>query len=407
MVHGLLVCALALAGSERTLAWDDLPAASAEAFARGPGSAYDGWRDGAQSARRAEPATQLRLEAQTAPSLVPGISTFDDNTMASLSFTVGDRRGSRVAWWRAQTTLLGAEQDADRLAFDDAVRVAWLDTWTAEAFAAHLQEHADELAVRLDRLEPAAASGVVPRALIEDLGVELGRLRAEATLHELVADAGAVRLAGLLGESVRVDVASLPPLEAASIDASNPWHAVLAHVEAMPALRRLEAEAALRDADARAAHTAHPWEVMVGGLWRPLPSGAGSVSPLIGVSVPLTNPALPEAREAEGRASGLRAQRDFELIRLRAEVAAEATALDTALVRHAQMIATIEAPLEARLARLTDGLGRGAATVDAVIRASRDLHEAFHDRARTTADLMVRRARGEALLAHLTQLESR
>jgi hypothetical protein len=182
---------------------------------------------------------------------------------------------------------------------------------------------------------------------------------------------------------------------------------VLDRVDALPELRALDAQAAALRAEARAARADSPVSLSAGAVLRLTPDGTLSAGPLLALQVPLANPSAPEARAADGRAEAVTAERAWRLTQLRAEVEAEAAALDAAVARHAAVTATVEAPLRGRLERLELAHDRGLVPVEAVLVARRDVHEAFHDRALAAADLLARRARGTALLASLDASETR
>lgn len=389
------------------LAWSDLPSATVSAYETGPGASWRAELEGLEAARRREPLTGAWVSLQVSPDVRPGEAALDDNSQAMIGITLGDRRGSRRAWWAATASALEAHAEADALAYADAVRSGWLDAWEAAAFAAHLDAYAEELGGLVHGLRDRVEAGVLPALAVDDLEVELSRLRAEAAAEAQRADLAGITLASLLGRAVVVDAASLPSLEAEIGSGDNPWALALAGLDAHPALRALDAETAALRAEARVARSSTPISLSAGALWRVQAGGSPMPGPVIALQVPLANLMAPEARAAAGRAEAMEASRTWALTRLRAEVDAEARTLDATRARHALVVATVEDPLRSRLARLEAALAAGAVTVDALILAGRDLHDAFHSRAQVAAELIACRARGEALLSTLNAQEGR
>lgn len=389
----------AWAGGATSLGWTDLPAAVDAAWATGGGAAWDARVDGASDARRAEPLPFQNLQLQWAPDARSG-SVFGD-TQATVQFGVGDRLGSRRAMWAGEGALREAQAAVQHQLMTEAVQATWLDGWLALALAEHLQEHSDGLAVELDRLREAAARGALPRTVVDDLSVELGRLRAESAAELQRVELARVRLASLLGAAVDIAPVGIARLEEDVVEVPegpNPWAGLADHVESFPQVRLLDASIAAAQARARALRWDTPGQIGAGVQVRVAPDGSTYAVPLVIGTVPFGNASAPEARDAAAAATALEAERAFAVAQLRATVAAEGAALDAALARHAVLAAGVEAPMRERLDRLSAGLRTGASTVEAVLLARRDLHEAFHARAAALADVLVRRARGLALL---------
>ncbi len=387
------------------LSWQALDAASADAWSRGDGAAWRARSDGARAAARAVAPPLTELTLSVAPDTRPGQPVVDDNWQAQLGFSLGDRRGAAVRLWRAVAASLDASARADALAFRDAARQAWLGAWVPAAFAHHLEAHAAELAADLDPLRRAAERGVLSAAEVDDLAVELGRLRAEAAAFASRAEAAEVHLSALIGRHVHVDPDALGDLEASLPPARNPWAAVADALAADPAAHPDVAAATARvravEAESERARREPVATLGAGLLLRTGVSGAGQLrvtpGPLLTLSIPLSNPAADDARALRGEVAAAEAAagraRDVTL----AAVRAEAETLEAAASRLQAMLRDVEAPMQARVERLEAGLDLGAASARDLILARRDLHEAFHARALAAADLLARRARGEAL----------
>jgi hypothetical protein len=401
-----LVLALAAAAAD-PIGWDALPSAIDDAWARGPGAVVAARLDGTAAASRAEPWGAPRLDAQTAPVIGGSGPLFDDNTSIVASMSIGGRRAARRAWWEAQTVHLASAAHAEKLAFADEARALWLDAWVAGELAEHLTEHAAELEARVATLQAGVAEGLVSTLTIGELEVEVGRLRAEAAVSSMRAEVARVALSGHLGADVDVALDSLPAIEEDLPDAPNPWDEAIARVQDLPSLRAMQAAVDAADAEAAALRRSAPPEIGVGGIWRNTDRDIGPPGPLFTVGIPLGNPDAPAARDAAGRAEALRRALAFAVQRQTAALRAERAALASAEGRHALMRDRVEGPLVARVARLTEAVAAGAAPVQLLLLARRDLHEAFHARADAAAEVRVRRARGQALAAWLRAEENR
>lgn len=398
MLAWLLVAALAFAEPPAIIGWDALAEHTRVAFSAREGAAYDARDAALRDAWNHEPLTEATFEVQLAPTSRAGLATWDDNNMARVGFTLGDRRGARRAWWAAQSHLLESEADVAALRYAEDVRVAWLDAWVSASMARHLREHVDALQQRRDTLVQAVTSGIVTRDTLDGLDAEVGRMRAEASDYAQQTAAHGVTLARLLGEVITPDL-DAPPSTPSD---ENPWQVAAIHVDASPHVRAAASARDVHRADARVARRSAPPTLTIGALWRPTPIASGGTSSgapggVVALTVPLTNLGASDARAASGQAAAAdvqyRAQRDA----LRAAFIAEANALDHARRRVPMLFAEVEAPLEARVERLRAALERGATTFESLVLAERDLHEAFHDRARATADLLLREARGATL----------
>jgi hypothetical protein len=128
---------------------------------------------------------------------------------------------------------------------------------------------------------------------------------------------------------------------------------------------------------------------------------------VIGLSIPLGNPAAPEADELQAAAIAARAESDWQLEQLRAGLAARAD-------RYAAAVSTFEslnddylAPLEKRQKMLDAAVDRGRVSVDRVIRARRDLHEAYHKLLMLRAQIQTNHMRAEAMQRWLADDQDR
>lgn len=400
MLAWVLVASLSLAADP--VSWSALDATVAEAWDQGQGAAATARADGARDARRAVALPLDSVFAQLEPDPRPDASPWEGLQLA-LQLTVGDQRGAARARWAAEAAQAEAAAAEARLAFGGDVRAAWLAGWVAVEMADHLDAFADDLGALLDAPRAARAAGVLAPAALEDLEVEIGRLRREAAGARVEAADAQGRLSSLLGRAVRLDPTGMPDLEGALPAQDDPWDPLRAQLATHPRLRALATAEQLALAEARAARSA-PRALVGGGVsLRSDASGGVRAVPLVLLQVPLSNPQAPEARAQRAEADALSRELAWARQRLEAAVEASSTAWQAAVDRVETLQTAAEAPLRRRLDRLEEALGAGAIDATPVLLAIRDLHEAHHEHALAVADLVARRAHAEALARELTR----
>jgi len=362
---------------------------------------FDARVEGVERARKGTPTPIRGLQGQFMPDVRSGGELWDD-TQAQLLLGIGDRRGAELRRWASQAEALEAERRSAWWRLQEEVRDTWLEWWVSDALAHHLDEHIEGLVDELGPLRDAASKGAVAPAVVLDLEVELARLRSESAKIAMDASEARTELAFLLGKDVRPSHEALPDLEQVVPEEGNPWRELDGQVDGLPQLQSLDAQIDLAQRSSRALKARWTATLGLGVGFRANAQEGTYAVPMVTLMVPLGSFNLPDARMAQGEAEALRAQRDWQRTRWEAKIRAEARALDAARARHHLVADEVEGPLRDRVARVEAGLRTGSVSVAEVILARRDLHEAFHERAAMTADLLIRQWRGEALLHMLS-----
>jgi hypothetical protein len=324
---------------------------------------------------------------------------------AQATVNLGSLKQTQQGAWRA----LGDERMAAALASEsrfvlDAID-AYATWWELAALRAHVQAHHADLEALLAPLLEAAGDGLLSAADRRELEVELARSAALVAAAARGETAQRQRLEELwLGD---VNLAAPAPL---SLDAPAPtslaaWDALLQEVSdaatRTPDEVALTAASAARRAEAEVAASANPWQLFFGVNNRFEGPNAGWLAGTIGVSIPLSNPGLAEARWLGAQSQSALAQaavvaqtwqsRLLGMRAVHASIAAEYEALRTGLVSVSRERAT----------ELQRAYAQRLVTAERLARAWRDALEADHALGEVAAKLFAMDGRARALAAWL------
>ncbi len=411
LLLGLLLALTAAAGdavraappgpAAEPLTWEALLPVAGAIFEAGPGRAGAVEAEGLSRAARVVPGRLLALDASGGADARLGGGSghgVEASLAAALVLQLGRAPELGRRAWSARAEAATARQELARWEFVSQVADAWVAWWAAKAVSEQLHEHRQQLDGYLAPLRQAARSQAVSRVLVSDLEAELARVDAQAAVARREAASEAAGLQALLGRPV-----TLPETAQAEVGRAlaedDPWRAVLAGLEAHPALRSLdrEAEAARAEADALGAATAPTLSVGVTGREEGDEGTWGGL--MVGLSVPLADPNAPEVARLRSEAMAAEAERRWRGQALRAEARAASQRFEALAEQHRELGRLLLEPLERRVALFEEALASGQVSLDQVIRARRDLQDALQARVATRAELMRHAARGRATAA--------
>jgi len=119
---------------------------------------------------------------------------------------------------------------------------------------------------------------------------------------------------------------------------------------------------------------------------------------IVGLSVPLGNPAAPDGARLRAEAVATRLDAERRALELAGEIDLMAARFEAAARHLARLEARLLATLEGRVGVVVEALSAGRATIDTLVRAQRDLLEAHHLHAELSAELAGQAVEAAALL---------
>ncbi|QDG49767.1 hypothetical protein FIV42_03145 [Persicimonas caeni] len=378
-------------------------------YEAGPQRAHKALVEGMAQARQSVPGRVRSLDINVVPEFsTSGASELNEYT-ADVALTV--ELGRLAELRREQYAALGDEARAQveqhRWEYVFAVQSAYLDWWTYALEAAHLDAYVDEASADLDPLRDALEKQQIAAIDVADMEAELARIRAERLEARQRANAASAELARLLGGRCELASVEVEHKPSKNVAASNPWKALASKVDQFPSVKALQARQKSALAGAEAARAQAPWELSVGAGMRSVGFDEYWAQGVIGLSIPLGNPAAPEADELQAAAIAARAESDWQLEQLRAGLAARADRYSAAVSTFESLNDDYLAPLEKRQKMLDAAVDRGRVSVDRVIRARRDLHEAYHKLLMLRAQIQTNHMRAEAMQRWLADDQDR
>jgi len=407
----LIALAVAASGSvaaaepvaDPALTWASLPAASRAAFDAGPGRRWEARVRGAHAAVDAVPGDLQTLDLLTRwDNDFTGPDGVEISVDALVSWRLGGLADRRRGAWRAEAEARAAERDLARFTFEvEAGRrfVAW---WERQALAEHVAEHLTEQAHFLAPARAAVEKHLVSQLVLSDLEVEVARVEIAATRLEGEVAVAARELQGLLGTELPPSAAGLGELDRVAVDTPNPWEAVRDRLDAHPELRALQAAEVAARARSEAADAEGGASLQVGAGFRRTGSDSTWAAALVGVSIPLGDPAGAEAADLAGEATALGELRAWRLRELRAEVDALATRYTAAVTQLRRVVDALVVPMGDRVVLHERAVLAGRAGLEQLVRARRDLLEAHHDLVQVAAEVLSHQANAAAVAALLT-----
>lgn len=366
-------------------------AMAAEVFNRIEGTAYEARVEGARNARRAasRPLRALSLDA------APGFPLHDNADVehefeAQLRFELGPRARRARQAWTAQGSAFVQQADAARWLYVTEAERLYAQWWAKEAIANHLAEDLEEVRTEVDRWTRDLAAYFSTLDLL-DADAETMTLSMEAANAALEANAAAAAFHAHIGVPVALALGEEPALSIERAGAENPWTPLQAHVQALPQLAALEAEANAHEQRARALQS-RDFELGVGARARLDPDANTLLSPVVSLVIPLARATGDEAAVARAESVALQAEARRRAKTLLAWLEGEATQHD-ALVR---ALAAIDDDAVQRLSHRVDqlalALAAGHVDLRRVFLARRDLHEALHQALLLRAELAASEA---------------
>ncbi len=384
--------ALAQCPVDAPLAPNTVTQAAHQAYAQGQQQAHQALVEGWRRARASVPGRLRSLDATVVPELsTDGDASLNEYT-ADVALTLG--LGQLAEARREHVEALGeqaqAEADHSRWEYVFAVQEAYLDWWIAALEVEHLSEYVEEAAADIEPFEAALKRERVAALDVADMRAEVARVRAELLEARQRAGRLQARLSELLGGRCRM--APVEPRhqmvdqeaeqEAEQMDAAlpseNPWEAVSERVEEFPVVAKLEARRERALAGSREAAAQAPWELSAGVGMRSVGFEEYWALGVVGLSIPLGNPAAPEADRLQAEAIAARAEGEWQIRQLRAGLQARADHFEATVETYEALRTEYLGPLEERQAMLDDAVDSGRVNSERVIRARRDLHEAHH-----------------------------
>ncbi|MFW6057974.1 MAG: TolC family protein [Persicimonas sp.] len=420
--------ALAQCPVDAPLAPSTVTPAAHQAYAEGQQQAHQALVEGWRRARASVPGRLRSLDATAVPELsTDGDAALNEYTAdVVLTLELGQLAEARREHVEALGEQARAEADHSRWEYVFAVQEAYLDWWIAALEVEHLSEYAEEAAADIEPFEAALERERVAALDVADMRAEVARVRAELLEARQRTGRAEARLSELLGGRCRM--ASVEPRhqmaeqpadqpadqpaeqEAEQMDAAlpsdNPWEAVSERVEEFPAVAKLEARRERALAGSREAAAQAPWELSAGLGMRSVGFEEHWVLGVVGLSIPLGNPAAPEADRLQAEAIAARAEGEWQIRQLRAGLQARADQFEATVEIYEALRTEYLGPLDERQAMLDDAVDSGRVNSERVIRARRDLHEAHHKLLMLRTQLHTDQMRAGAMHQWLTTYEN-
>lgn len=385
------------------LTWEALPDVARGAFDAGPGRAFDARAAGRDAARDAVagPLESLDLGSRWEHTL-SGPAGFEIGLDAVVTWRLGGLTDARRGAWRAEAEALTAERDLARFRFTAEAARRFAAWWARDALAVHVAEHLREQGHFLAPLRAAADQQLLSKLVVADLEVELARLDVEVTTLRADARVAARALVGLLGAGLApsgaglADVERLPPL------AEDPWGPVRARLAAHPALRAFDGAERAARARAEAADAEGAARLSLGAGLRQEGADTPWAGVIVGVSIPLADPAADHAETARAEAVAQAAERAWHLRELEVDLAVESERYAASVERLRTVQTSLVEPMADRVLLVERALLVGRAPLEQLIRARRDLLEAHRALVEAAADVLDHHLRAAALATLLS-----
>lgn len=360
---------------------------------------YDHQTNGYEAASDGVPGrwTQLFVAAEPGIEVARGnLGEADQMVYGSATMNLGDTPATTRAMWDAAARASESARDAARARFVLEAERSFID-WNAAALVEeHLQEDVDAYRAEVEAFDAALEAHAISRLDHLDLQADLARLEMELLdAQQDAADARAALIA-LLGRDILPDVSRLDQLPGRF---DNPWETLAGRATGHPELQAMESRAeALR---AQAEQSAlNPAQLGFGPVLHVENSGFTWVSASVQLTIPLQNTGLAQSIQMHAAADSLDMERNGRSLAWEAFVQGEAERYATLLAHYEALDSEIISLLSERADLVREAVESGQSTVERLIRARRELHEAEHHRILLAAQVY----RSQALAARLSEL---
>lgn len=364
---------------------------AAAVFDRIDGAAYEARFEGARNARRAASRPLRALTIDAAPGFpLNDNADIEHEIEAQLRFELGPRARRARQAWDAQGEAFVKQADAARWLYVTEAERLYAQWWAKQAIADHLAEDLEEVRTEVERWKRDLARFFSTLDLL-DADAETMTLSMEAATAALEANAAAAAFHAHIGVPVSLALGEEPELSIERAGAENPWSPLQAHLQALPELAALEAEARAQSQRARSLQSRN-LELGVGARARLDQDANTLLSPIVSLGIPLARTTGDEAAVARAESVALEAEARRRAKTLLAWLEGEATQHD-ALVRALDAIDNDAVErLTYRVDQLQQALAQGHVDLRRVFLARRDLHEALHQAMLLRAELAASEA---------------
>ncbi|MGM0557103.1 MAG: TolC family protein [Myxococcota bacterium] len=393
--------------SEVPLDWSNVTKVAGSIWEDTSGQAWETRKTGTQRANNAVPGRLRALEGSVAGEFnTQGQSAINEYIAdATLTIQLGQLQRQRHARFEAEERAIHAEARADKSSYVYSVQEAFV-VWRAAALERrHLEDFLVEATEELEPVRKAHERDLVTDLDLADLESETARLRAELTDARRASEFARATLLARLGRDCALTEVDTEPLdieEMPSLDSrDNPWRDAIEKVEALPAVQARRARTEAMRAEASVLTASEPLEMSVGGGFRSVGFEENFLIGTLGFALPLARPGSMESALRSSEASAADHEIDWMIQRSRAELRARADRYEALLASYARYSDELLESMRQRVELAEQALVKGHIEMDRLIRARRDLHEAFHRVVSLYTEIKAHHLRADALEAWL------
>lgn len=362
-------------------------------------NAYDATRAGYEAASEHVPGrwSQLFVAVEPGLELARGIlGEADQMIYGNATLNLGSTPETTRTMWEAAARASGDQRRAERARFVLEAEQTFID-WNAAALVAeHLEEDLDAYRSEVEAFDAALRAHAISRLDHLDLRADVARLEMELLdAQQDAADARAA-LISLLGRDVTPDATGLVEVPA---ELANPWTTLAGRAAGHPDVQAMESRADQLRAQAEQS-ALNPAQLGFGPVLHVENSGFTWLAASIQLTVPLQNTGLSQSIQTHAAADSVETERDGRIRAWDAFIDGQTERYETLLEHYEALDTEIISLLSERANVVLEAVENGQSTVERLIRARRELHEAEHHRILLAAQVY----RSHALAQRLSEL---
>ena len=361
------------------------------------GAAWSAVRAGRTDSRDAVPGRLQALQFGIAPEFQLTDTPAEYTANAALTVSLGTQQSARRAAFSALYDAQEAQLRAARWQFVEGAIDAFLEWQSAELERRHLAEYMAEAKGALRPLQDAPA-GALAKTDLADLSAEVAQIDLEVLENQRRVQGAQAHVQALIG---RCPLAIDDGQGAEQPGPENPWRAVEALGAVFPQVEALNQQSKALQAQAAALEAANPWQLQVGIAGRTVAGESQGIGPSLALVIPLAGSgAGAAAARAGGHVADSRARWLSE--RAQAQLGADATRYDSLKASYDLLSTAYLTPMLRRTELLEQAFGAAQITLDRLLRARRQLHEAEHEQLRLRQALAREHLKARAFKQALT-----